>query len=453
MSNLPGLNIRRNHLLGLFMVCSSLLIACATTIPSTQSQAKRASSDNTKPASSSPGELARSADSFVDSIGVNIHLTYEDTVYGKFSNIVKPRLQELGVRHVRDGGHNEDDYINKLQQLSTVGIKSILIFQGTPTDEVLQVLAKAKGAINAAEGPNESDLEKFNYSYNGERFPEGTRTYQKELYTAIKGSSENYLPVVLPSMGWGENAQKLGYLQWGDRCNLHSYPANGERPTYDIDWYFIPHGRTICGKTKPLMVTETGYHNSLKEDAGMSEKASGKYIPRLLLENFNRNIMRTYLYEFLNLRPDPTQSDKENHYGLVRNDGSRKPAYQAIKNLITLLKDPKANFRPGSLDYKLTGNMKEVNRTLLQKSDRSFYLVIWQDAKSWDNKNKKDVAIADRKLTLNIKTPISQVVAYQPIKSVNPSWRSTGKAGRVKQLSINVPDHPLVLKLVPASKK
>jgi hypothetical protein len=254
-------------------------------------------------------------------------------------------------------------------------------------------------------------------------------------------------------MGWGENAQKLGYLEWGDRCNLHSYPANAERPTYDIDWYFIPHGRTICGNAKPLMVTETGYHNLTKDDSGMSEKASSKYLPRLLLENFNRNIKRTYLYEFADVKPDPTQSDKENHYGLLRNDGSRKPAYQTIKNLITLLKEPKANFRPGRLDYKLSGNMKQVHRTLLQKSDRSFYLVIWQDAKSWDNKNKKDVAIADRKVTLSMNTPISQVVAYQPIRSINPIWRSTGKAGRVKQLSIGVPDHPLVLKLVPASKK
>ena len=200
------------------------------------------------------------------------------------------------------------------------------------------------------------------------------------------------------------------------------------------------------------MVTETGYHNSTKDDSGMSEKASGKYLPRLLLENFNRNIKRTYLYEFADVKPDPTQSDKENHYGLLRNDGSRKPAYQTIRNLITLLKEPKANFRPGRLDYKLSGDMNEVHRTLLQKSDRSFYLVVWQDAKSWDNKNKKDVAIADRKLTLNLNTPISQVVAYQPMKSINPIWRSKG-TGRVKQLSINVPDHPLVLKLVSASKK
>ncbi|HEX8539002.1 MAG TPA: hypothetical protein VF664_16145, partial [Cystobacter sp.] len=45
---------------------------------------------------------ARSADAFVDSVGVNIHLHYTDKVYAQaYSTIIKPRLQELGIRHVR----------------------------------------------------------------------------------------------------------------------------------------------------------------------------------------------------------------------------------------------------------------------------------------------------------------------------------------------------------------
>src|SRR6202521_402282 len=48
-------------------------------------------------------ETAKPADSLVDSIGVNIHMTYSTTAYGDVT-AVKKMLSKLGVRHVRDAG-------------------------------------------------------------------------------------------------------------------------------------------------------------------------------------------------------------------------------------------------------------------------------------------------------------------------------------------------------------
>ena len=45
---------------------------------------------------------AKTSDSFVESIGVNIHSEYTDTPYYNQFETVKERLEELGVRHVRD---------------------------------------------------------------------------------------------------------------------------------------------------------------------------------------------------------------------------------------------------------------------------------------------------------------------------------------------------------------
>ncbi len=55
-------------------------------------------------------ELARSADDFVDSIGVNTHLFYDQSVYyQKYGEIIKPKLLELGVRHVSvQGGRSSE---------------------------------------------------------------------------------------------------------------------------------------------------------------------------------------------------------------------------------------------------------------------------------------------------------------------------------------------------------
>lgn len=448
MNNLPKL-LNRYKPYALALPLANLLFACSPQVAVTESlftAQRKVSVQNKLP-------QARSSDSFVDSLGVNTHLTYTDTAYGKFDNIIKPKLKELGIRHIRDGGYQDQTFFDKIKQLNRIGIKTILIFSGNPPQEVVATAKTLKGAIEAVEGPNESDLEHFKFSYNGQKFPEGTRTYQKEMFTELEVDPETKsLPIILPSMGWGENAQKLGYVPWGDIGNMHSYPNLGNPPTEDIDSYFIPHVRTITGKTKPLWSTETGYHNYIKDDLGISERAGARYIPRLWLEQFNRGVKRVYLYEFINQRPDK-EGDGQNNFGLLRSDGSPKPSFTTLKNLISLLKDPGSSFPLKSLDYKLSGNTTDVHQTLLQKRDGNFYLILWQEVRSWDNKKKKDVAIADRKVTLTINTPTSQVVAYQPIRSINPSWRSTGKAGRVKQLSIGVPDHPLVLKLVPASKK
>lgn len=77
-------------------------------------------------------EQAHRADSFVDSLGVNTHLVYLDTAYRDYNGIIKPRLQELGIRHIRDGGFYSTEYFNKLKELSSIGVTSILTFFGTP---------------------------------------------------------------------------------------------------------------------------------------------------------------------------------------------------------------------------------------------------------------------------------------------------------------------------------
>src|SRR5918998_1731657 len=76
-------------------------------------------------------ETARSADDFVSSIGVNTHVIYDDTAYGNF-NLVRDRLRELGVRHIRDGLCGSCAWQHdRLNALAADGIKADLIV-GTP---------------------------------------------------------------------------------------------------------------------------------------------------------------------------------------------------------------------------------------------------------------------------------------------------------------------------------
>ncbi len=113
---------------------------------------------------------------------------------------------------------------------------------------------------------------------------------------------------------------------------MHSY-AGGNQPDQDLDTKWIPNTKKVSGD-RPIVATETGWHNAVNDanasQKGVSEEVSSKYIPRLFLEYFKRGVTRTFLYELMDER---AKSDMENNFGLIRADGTPKPAFYALKNL------------------------------------------------------------------------------------------------------------------------
>jgi hypothetical protein len=206
-----------------------------------------------------------------------------------------------------------------------------------------------------------------------------------------------------------------------DHGNWHPYPG-GECPTcgdvygQNIDTY-LPRYRAPSG-AKPMVMTETGYHNAVNMPFAeglhrpASELAAAKYLPRLLLEYFNRGFVRTYIYELIDAAPDPARQNPEANFGLLRNDGSEKPAYRAVSSLLRLLRDPGPAFSPGALDYQLGGDLSAVRRSLLQKRDGRFFLALWLERSSYDTgarphapddvAARRDVAVPEQQVTLDL---------------------------------------------------
>jgi hypothetical protein len=98
-------------------------------------------------------ESARPADAFVDFFGVNTHLGYYDTAYRDYEGIVKPRLLELGVRHIRDGTFN-DEVLGKYFDLGQHGIRLLFI---TDPKRAVERARKLRPVLFAIEGANEPD--------------------------------------------------------------------------------------------------------------------------------------------------------------------------------------------------------------------------------------------------------------------------------------------------------
>ena len=358
---------------------------------------------------------ARSAYDFVDSVGVNIHLHYVDTVYRNFDEIIEPALLELGVKHVRDGVYTypaatrDTFYYENMRSLIAAGLRPTLITSigegryNQPTDysRLGAAYEWLDGEVEAFEGVNEPDLSGI------ENWVTLTRQAQEDLFETVNADPNmKDTPVLGPSVS--QQAEALGNLsEYLDYGNIHPY-ADGQPPSrrgYGIDTASSIERAEIVSADKPIIATEAGYHNAVNTTdthAGVSERASAVYLPRLLLSHFELGVERTFLYELIDLRLEPALKNRDAHFGLLRNDGSKKPAFAAVKNLLEVLADEN-DFKTGNLSYKLQGS-KDVNSLLLQKQNGSFYLALWRGVSSYDTGSKKDVEVSAERIELELRT-------------------------------------------------
>ena len=397
---------------------------------------------------------AKPSDSFVESIGVNIHSDATGTPYYDQFETVKERLEELGVRHVRDGflpgppGQHE-----ALNELAQIGVKSTLIL-GNPSnglsglDELVSdVETELSSATEAVEGPNE-------WSTSGDsEWKSHLIAYQERLYEDIKENpSLSHLPVIGPSIVHGDQ-QELGdisaFLDYG---NIHSYPE-GNPPEYRMGLN-VERAEFNSG-SKPIMATETGYTNALNwtpagpgENKPISEEGAAVYMPRLFFEYFIRHLGRTFSYELIDQRPDPGLEDRERHFGLLRNDLSEKPAFDAVRNTIEILEDPGPAFSPGSLNYSLSGEGATLHTALLQKRDGTFYLALWRLESIWDPDKKEALDAPSDPVTVHVEPGMQSYAVYMPSLSNKPI-SSVGDPS--ESITVDVGPEVVILEMKPAS--
>ncbi len=401
------------------------------------------------------------AEDFVSSIGVNVHLSYFDRVYGSgFRSIIIPRLQELGVRHLRDGGTslpNEDwmrEVYGRWRELATAtGAKFTVIVSprrtatgpGNDYGDVSHVrdLRDRIGVdnIDAWEGLNEHDIS------GRSTFAQEDRQLQRALYTLVKGDPEMSTRhrVLGPSMAFASAAAQVGDLSaWMDAGTIHPYDG-GKVPASNL----ADHAtgvRAIAG-TRPLVATEVGYHTSPVSTNpwhwAVSEGVQAKYILREFLELYNAGVQRTFAYELIDEGTDP--AEMEFHFGLLRIDGSRKPSFTALRNLIALLGDRSAPaFATHALRVSLSGDTTGVHRLLVEKGDGRRYLLLWQNTRSYDEVTRSDLSAATRTVDVDFPTALSKVTVFAPLVGT----AATASYSTVRSVRVSVPDHPLLLELV-----
>lgn len=404
---------------------------------------------------------------FLDSIGVNIHLSFFDSVYANYPFVLR-ELASLGLHHVRDGANPSD--LNELQtaawrQLRTHGTRVNVVLDPryavkivTP-QSVSALLSAGGGSVESIEGPNELDVSGL------PDWPTVDRKYQQSIWESRRslGLSRANLSLIGPSMAFASNGGKVGDISaYADFGNLHPYPG-GHQPSVifpepgSLRAFFddrLAQAAVMYG-TLPIYVTETGWHNCFgeqKDTPATSLEATARYVPRLFLENFNHGIRRTYLYELIDRSADPRQTDHEFHWGLVQNDGTEKPAFRTLQTLIALVDGAtgmpvdtsvQAAATPASFRYRIESTSSALHSTALRAPDGSLLLLLWQEVASYSIAEQRDIDVP----TLPVRVSLDRAAPSARLFDVSRGTQPLQQWTAATTFELQVPDHVLILRI------
>ena len=146
----------------------------------------------------------------------------------------------------------------------------------------------------------------------------------------------------------------------------------------------------------------------------LADDTIAKYDLRTLAEKRNAGEQRVYFYQYADMPSDKIFGGM----GMMHQDGTPKAQFTALSSMIHLLADPGASFTARPLSYTLGGDSANVHRTLLQKRDGRYELLVWLEVRSWDPRSRTAIAVAPQTVTLTIPQSITSAKVY----AFTPSW-------------------------------
>ena len=418
-------------------------------------------------AAGAPGPtVALKAVDFLNSLGVCTHVAQGVDDSSKSAAC----LAFAGLRNLRDDGSlaHVPDWISIFKQS---GVRTCLLTNHNVADTLTMAeQLKAAGALLAVEGPNEPN--NWAVTYEGQTSGFNTTSlpiahFQRDLYRAVKadpvlagtpvfqsseagGAEKDNAGLQFLTIPGGAGALLPDGTRFADYANTHNYVCghsgnlvdnvcwNATDPTLNADWdgLYGEYGLTWHGKfngytrdqlaTLPRVCTETGW--TTRGKGSISEEQQGRVFLNLYLDGFKRGWKYTFIYM---LRDDPVQG----YWGLFDTNYQPKVSGNYLHNMTTILADKGSPASPRKLAYSLPGAPATVHDLLLQKSDGTFALAVWDER----------AAGADT-VTVKIDGAPASVKVYDPTAGTAP----IRTLARVNTLALTLSDHPVIL-TIPAT--
>jgi hypothetical protein len=371
---------------------------------------------------------AISTGSFIDSLGVNTHLDF--TFLPVYTNLplVENSIKYLGFKNLRDSAQGPNCAPNWAAVAHATGAKfDDFMGEDSPYNMYFD-LGCAPGLagqeiLNYVEGGNEEDDP---YAVGLGNTLAITAQFQQQVYATAQSLG---LPTINMSFGAGWTAEndwhgdydKVGDLSpYTDYANAHTYPVPGA--TADTTIQQLNFDAHLAAASRPVITSEFGYNTSVTDPV---EAAKGTLDAALDATKYGD--VKLYYYALF----DDTSGD----FGLMNDDGTPKPAGKALHNLTTLLRDagPKSStFKPESLDYTLSGTQNGDSSVLLEKSDGSYWLALWNET------------AAAHPVTVTLPAAAKTITTFDPLDSTT----STQNVRNSTTVTTTVPDHPILVHIV-----
>jgi hypothetical protein len=188
----------------------------------------------------------------------------------------------------------------------------------------------------------------------------------------------------------------------------------------------------------------------------------GKYVPRTFAEYFRHGIIRTFWYELVDEAQHPI--NPEANYGLLQNDLTPKPGYLALQSLILLLRDNdgKGATKQTTLSYGLAvrpapgfGRTQYIHDLLLQKSNGTFYLLLWHEISDVATRTKQGrLSSTDAELhppPMDTAISLPPTIEKATVYTYDSQWRlrPSHVIPRPNTLKVSATDTISVIELVP----
>lgn len=422
------------------------------------------------PLSTFPPTAVRASD-FLNTVGVNTHMGYGWDDPREVAKLVT----RIGIRNLRDDDNPSEvpDFIWVHQQ---TGAKFEVVWSGPDNTDLAYELNDSEqlanaGALLALEGPNEPN--NFPLTWNGQTSSMTGPPYfwpvaewQRALCSQAKRNPvlTNYPVFSVSEVGAEPNNVGLQFLiippgagtlmpagtQYAEYANNHNYLANncgvivpnqawsaespteaGEAPSC-VDGLFGEFGGPTWdggfmgysasqALTLPRVTTETGW----PEASALTDDQIGRLYLNLYLDAVKEGWSYTFIYDL---------KDDGDGYGLANSDYSLRTQAIYLQNLTTILADASSDFTPGTLNYSVPNEPETVHDLLLQKSNGTFYIAVWDE--ELPGSGVSDSVTVDLGGTYN-------VAPYDTTRGP----RSIQTLTSVSSVTLSLSDHPVILQL------
>lgn len=379
---------------------------------------------------------AKPGNALVESIGMNTHFM-QGWQYTDFKRVIA-MLKDLGVNQIREGFAGPGRV--PLEVAARSGIKFNFVIDRKWDNLLIEKLEywekRFPGSILSIEGPNE--VNNWPVKFDGLDGIPAAKKFQDALYSGVKASPIlKHIPIVaMTSYPTFTNVADIG--------NIHVYSRSGDGLLGEIDSGSkdeIDHNPD----RKKIWITEAGYPTLAGPGyfEGVSEDIQANLLLDLLLNASTRDIGKVFIYQFLDQYTD--RADQQGYFGVVSLDWRPKPAYEAIRNLITIVSRDggAASTSRADLSYRLDGLPETAAHAVYQLNDRSWIVAVWDNRRLWDNTTHRPVAAFETPVTLVLPQKNATLTLFDPVAGS----ASKAIAKGTDRMSFSLSGAPLLLRV------